>query len=36
MSEAAINTLLMNRIYRRQHHVYDLTRKYLSARPRPA
>jgi S-adenosylmethionine-diacylgycerolhomoserine-N-methlytransferase len=28
MSEVAINTVLMNRIYRRQHHVYDLTRKY--------
>ena len=35
MSEAAINTLLMNRIYRRQHHVYDLTRKfYLLGRDR--
>lgn len=28
MSEAAINTVLMDRIYRRQHHIYDLTRKY--------
>lgn len=28
MSEVAINTVLMNRIYRRQHHIYDLTRKY--------
>lgn len=28
MSEATINTLLMDRIYRRQHHIYDLTRKY--------
>jgi S-adenosylmethionine-diacylgycerolhomoserine-N-methlytransferase len=35
MSEAAINTLLMNRIYRRQHRVYDLTRKfYLLGRDR--
>jgi S-adenosylmethionine-diacylgycerolhomoserine-N-methlytransferase len=35
MSEAAINTVLMNRIYRRQHHVYDLTRKfYLLGRDR--
>jgi S-adenosylmethionine-diacylgycerolhomoserine-N-methlytransferase len=35
MSEAAINTVLMNRIYRRQHHVYDLTRKfYLFGRDR--
>jgi S-adenosylmethionine-diacylgycerolhomoserine-N-methlytransferase len=28
MSEVAINTVLMNRIYRCQHHIYDLTRKY--------
>ena len=28
MSEATINTVLMDRIYRRQHHIYDLTRKY--------
>ena len=35
MSEVALNTLLMNRIYRRQHHVYDLTRKfYLLGRDR--
>lgn len=35
MTEAAINTVLMNRIYRRQHHVYDLTRKfYLLGRDR--
>ena len=35
MIEAAIHTLLMNRIYRRQHHVYDLTRKfYLLGRDR--
>ncbi len=35
MSEAAIHTALMNRIYRRQHHVYDLTRKfYLLGRDR--
>lgn len=35
MSEAALNTLLMNRIYRRQHRVYDLTRKfYLLGRDR--
>jgi S-adenosylmethionine-diacylgycerolhomoserine-N-methlytransferase len=35
MSEAAINTVLMNRIYRRQHHIYDLTRKfYLLGRDR--
>lgn len=35
MSEAAINTALMNRIYRRQHHIYDLTRKhYLLGRDR--
>src|SRR5262245_40105425 len=35
MGEAAVNTVLMNRIYRRQHHVYDLTRKfYLLGRDR--
>jgi S-adenosylmethionine-diacylgycerolhomoserine-N-methlytransferase len=35
MSEAAVHTLLMNRIYRRQLHVYDLTRKfYLLGRDR--
>jgi S-adenosylmethionine-diacylgycerolhomoserine-N-methlytransferase len=35
MSEAAIHTALMNRIYRRQHRVYDLTRKfYLLGRDR--
>ena len=28
MSEAAVNTVLMDSIYRRQHHIYDLTRKY--------
>ncbi len=28
MSEATINAALMDRIYRRQHHIYDLTRKY--------
>ena len=28
MSEAAVNTVLMDQIYRRQHHIYDLTRKY--------
>jgi S-adenosylmethionine-diacylgycerolhomoserine-N-methlytransferase len=35
MSDAAVNTVLMNRIYRRQHHVYDVTRKfYLLGRDR--
>ena len=28
MSEAAVNSVLMDQIYRRQHHIYDLTRKY--------
>ena len=35
MTDAAMNTVLMNRIYRRQHHVYDVTRKfYLLGRDR--
>ena len=36
MWPSSASAALMDRIYRRQRHVYDLTRKYYLLGPRPS